>query len=276
MVFVVKNSGERQQFDQKKVEYALIRSGANPKLAREVAWEVESQIFDGISTSKVYQLAFKILSKHDNSSATRFGLKLAIMRLGPTGFPFEKYMSRVLDAYGYNTMINQNLMGTCVEHEVDIVAQKDEQKYMVECKYHNQLGIFTGLKEALYTQARFEDLADGGHSFTHPWIICNTKITSTAIQYGTCKNMKMTAWGYPEKENLQDLIEAKRLYPMTILRTVTDEVKNKLARHDLLLTQDLLKLEPAKLSKLSGISEKRMAPILDELHQITNNITSEK
>ncbi len=269
MVSVVKHSGEVEEFDIQKVEYALIRSGTSRKLAKELAREVKDSIFDGITTSEVYKLAFKLLKKRDTTSATRFGLKLAIMRLGPTGFPFEKYVSRILREHGFKTEINQTLKGVCVDHEVDVVAEKDDVRFMVECKYHNQQGFSTGLKEALYTQARFQDLVDGGHNFNRPWIMCNTKCSETAIKYGEYKGMKFTSWGYPPGESLQDLIEGKCLYPVTILRKVTNEMKNRLANRNLMLVQDLIKLTPGKLSKATGKSIDKLKPLLRELQDIT-------
>jgi len=269
MVFVLKHSGEIEQFDPSKVEYALLRAGASGELAAELASEVEERIYDGMSTGAVYRLAFKLLSRRDTSSATRFGLKLSIMRLGPTGFPFEKYVARILDRYGYKTQINQMLAGRCAEHEVDVVAEKGGERFMVECKYHNQQGLSTGLKEALYTWARFEDLADAGHRFSAPWIVCNTKCTLAAIGYGECKGMNVTSWGYPAKGSLQDLVEDKHLYPVTILRRLTNDMKNRLIDSGFVLVEDLAGVAPRRLSEAAGISQKKLSPLIKELGEIS-------
>ena len=54
------------------------------------------------------------------------------------------------------------MKGKCASHEIDVIADKgDSLRYMIECKYHNSQGIYTGLKEALYTHARFLDLNNG-------------------------------------------------------------------------------------------------------------------
>ena len=58
------------------------------------------------------------------------------------------------------------LRGHCVSHEIDIVASKQEKQYMIECKYHNMPGIYTCLKEVLYTYARFLDLVEGSQNKT--------------------------------------------------------------------------------------------------------------
>jgi len=42
------------------------------------------------------------------------------MNLGPTGYPFEKYIAKVLNTYNFTTKTNQVLNGKCVFHEVDV------------------------------------------------------------------------------------------------------------------------------------------------------------
>ena len=41
-----------------------------------------------------------------------------------------------------------------VRHEIDLFAVAKGNATMVECKYHNYKGVFTGLKEAMYTYAQ--------------------------------------------------------------------------------------------------------------------------
>ena len=86
------------------------------------------------------------------------------MLLGPAGFNFESYMAAVLAANGYEIIsIRSKVRGKCVEHEIDLsILSKNGDKAMVECKYHNSLGIFTGLKESMYTHARFLDITEKG------------------------------------------------------------------------------------------------------------------
>jgi hypothetical protein len=268
MVWVVKRSGEREDFDRGKVEHALRRSGASESLAKDVAFEVEKKAFDGITTQSLYKLAYDLLGRHDRGSATRFGLKAAIMRLGPTGYPFERYVGRLLKVHGYDTRINAILNGVCVEHEVDVVAVKDGMNYMVECKYHNQQGYSTGLKEALYTQARFQDLVEAGNDFSVPWIFCNTKITNTAIDYGRNRGMRFTSWGYPRGESLQDLIECESLYPITIFGTLTEDMRNRLLKGDIVFARDLRGMTPKALSNAVGKPMEKIRGLIEELDSI--------
>jgi len=190
------------------------------------------------------------------------------MRLGPTGYPFEKYIARVLAEHGYATSTNQMLAGCDVNHELDVVAEKDGKVYMVECKYHNQFGYASGLKEAMYTHARYLDLVDAGNDFECAWLATNTKITSEAIAYGLGKGMRFTAWGYPADENLQRLIEGEYMYPVTILRRVEDDIKDRLIDNGFITIMDLIEATPEVLSKSCRISSKKVRRLKAELDEI--------
>jgi len=53
------------------------------------------------------------------------------------------------------------IKGKCVNQEIDVVAENPSGRYMIECKFHN-VPIYTGLKEVMYTYARFLDVKDAG------------------------------------------------------------------------------------------------------------------
>lgn len=123
------------------------------------------------------------------------------MELGPDGYPFEKYIGQLLEKLGHTVEVNVVIPGVCVDHEIDIMAQKKGHHCIVECKYHNRSGLKTDVKVALYMQARFEDIRDAWERNPHHtqelhnvWIVTNTKFTSEAIKYGICKKMKMISW----------------------------------------------------------------------------------
>ena len=43
-------------------------------------------------------------------------------------------------------------------HEIDVIAQKDGRKVMIEAKFHNEPEIRSDVQVALYTKSRFEDI----------------------------------------------------------------------------------------------------------------------
>ena len=112
------------------------------------------------------------------------------MLMGPSGFNFESYIAQILEGHGYKIeSIRTKLKGRCVEHEIDLIAVSpaEARRIMVECKYHNFSGAYTGLKDALYTHARFLDLNGGDkRQFDNEMLVSNTKISQDALQYAKC------------------------------------------------------------------------------------------
>ncbi|MCX6694828.1 MAG: ATP cone domain-containing protein [Candidatus Altiarchaeota archaeon] len=274
MVLIRKQSGEAEEFDPNKVKGAIIRAGASEEIADKIVAGVEKRIHPGVSTAEIYHLAFQLLDHEKPAAATRFGLKEAIMRLGPTGYPFEKFMGSVLSEYGYTVELNRMIEGKCVTHEVDLVlTDKDGKRYMVECKYHNNKGFKTGIKETLYTYARFLDLKEGSvlgkcENFDGVWLVCNTKISGEGITYGNCRGMKILAWGYPEGGSIQQMIEGKGIYPITILRSVDGTVKDRLSKAGIMLLRELLSYDPKELVVKTGLPEKKIETMLAEVRSL--------
>ncbi|MCD6471306.1 restriction endonuclease [bacterium] len=275
-MYVIKASGEKQKFSPRKIRRTCLRAGAGKRLASQVVKEIEKKAYNGIKTSEILDLILKYLGKKKSSVAIRYSLKRAIFRLGPAGFPFEKFMAEVLRYYGYKTSLNKVIRGKCVNHEIDIIAEKQNGKkttYMIECKYHNAPGIYTGLKETLYTWSRFLDLKDGYQlnlckKFDIPWMISNTKFSSDALEYAQCKKMKLLGWHYPKTECLEDLIENKKLYPITILQNLDRYLEKKFIQAKIVLCQDLVNYDIKYLHSLTGIKEKILKIFINQAREI--------
>jgi hypothetical protein len=171
------------------------------------------------------------------------------MEMGPTGFPFEMYVSKILEAQGYKTQVNQIMLGKCVNHEVDVIATKDDQKILVECKFHHKVGIKSDLHVALYTKARFDDLKDR-HGFTKVMLATNTKITIDALAYADCEGIDVMSWSYPQNKGIRDLIENLKLYPVTQLSFLNLTQKQELLSKDVVLINQICK-DPNILNQIS-------------------------
>jgi len=213
-ITIVKASGKHETFEPEKLHSSLLRSGATEEMTKEVLSHILPELHDDMTTGEIYKHAFSILAKTNMPVARSYSLRRAVMDLGPSGFPFEDFVAEIFKAKGFKCETRQTLLGGCVPHEVDIVAYNEKKLIMIEAKFHNELGTKTDLKVVLYIKARFDDLKDnvfnyGGQnrSITDSWLVTNTKFSSTAIQYGVCKNLTMVGWNYPEKGNLQDMIE---------------------------------------------------------------------
>ncbi|CAN0603164.1 unnamed protein product, partial [Ectocarpus sp. 12 AP-2014] len=155
---VIKASGEKVPFQVEKLIRSLKRSGADSKIVEQIIQDIENTLYDGISTKKLYRIAFSMLKNKARVSASRYKLKKALMELGPSGYPFERFVGKVFGHEGYETKVGVIVHGHCVQHEIDVIAQKDNKHFMIECKYHSDQGRFCNVKIPLYIQSRFLDV----------------------------------------------------------------------------------------------------------------------
>ena len=263
-ITVKKASGETESFSEDKVRSSLKRAGATPDTINKILSQLIGKLHNGITTKEIYRQVYALFNQYQAGKGYRYSLKPALMQLGPSGYPFEKFIARLLDHLGYQTQVNVILTGKCIEHEIDIDALKDNDHFMIECKFHNHAGSKTRLKETLYTQARFEDLSD---NFNKAWLITNTKLTSNAIKYGKCKNMKFLAWRYPQKGSLEQLIEENNLHPLTCLSFLNRHDCQLLFQNDLVLCQDLVATDEKKLTSI-GLNSAKIKQINQALGQL--------
>lgn len=265
-----KESGEIEAFDRDKVKRAILRSGASEAAASEILDEVNEKIHDGISTKEIFRIVHQLLHSREPSLASKYDLKGAIMRLGPEGFAFETYISEVLQDHGYKTRLRQFIPGRCVEHEIDVIAEDPEgRKSIIECKYHNAKGIYSGLKVPLYTYARFLDLLEGCENgrcdhFDEVWLVTNTRFSPDAIKYAKCKGVKLLGWKYPPGNTLENRIESKGLYPITILHSMDNRSRNRFFDANLILAKDLIRNNFDDLLRRTHLREDKLREIVEE------------
>ncbi|MBT4135319.1 hypothetical protein HOD75_00685 [archaeon] len=268
MVKIIKASGREEVFRKKYIEESAIRAGASRKLAKEVANKVSQKVHKRMTTEQILDLTLKYLGKERPGVAARYDLKRAIMTLGPHGFLFEEFFSQVLKAYGYKTSTGNIVKGKVVSHEVDIIAEK-KLRHMIEAKYHNRKGVYTDTKVTMYTHARFLDIQSNPRKkFDSAWLVTNTKCTSRAVKYARGVNLKIIGWKYPSKGNLQELIEKKELYPITIFKSVSEHVKDKLFKAKIVLAKDLVTHDMNDLIKKTGLKEHVLRKVFEEYERV--------
>jgi len=267
---IIKASGEKQIFSEKKLRSSLKRSGATDEATNIVINRIKQELRDGMTTKQIYRRAFSLIKK-DKPVAIRYSLRQAVMELGPTGFPFEKFLGEVLKTQGFEVKVGVILYGYCVTHEVDVLASRNDKHIFVEAKFHNRLGVKTDLKVALYVKARFDDLKavhkrkeDGSKMIIHEgWLVTNTKLTSKARQYGRCSGLNVIGWNYPKDGNLQDMILRSGVHPISVLTTLSKKRKKTLFEMGVVLCRDVEKRKD--LLKELGISDKGISEIMDEI-----------
>ncbi len=275
-IYIKKASGDRVKFSTEKLKKSLINSGADNDLANSITSNVRDELYQGISTKEIYNRAFSLLKSKKSHIASKYKLKKAIYELGPTGFPFEHYVAAILEASGYNTKVGEIIKGTCVNHEVDILASKSGNTVVVECKFHGEAGLNCNVKIPLYINSRFNDIKSKWNKtsniktkITDGWVVTNTRFTEDAKNYGNCVGLKLLSWDYPINNGIKHRIDKLKLYPITTSTLLTKREKQFLLNREVVLCKDLI--DDAFYLDHLGISKTRKERILNEIKHLCNS-----
>lgn len=284
---IQKANGMIEEFDEQKLIRAISKAGAKVDVAYDICNYVKEKCRQDskglpIKTEYIYRLAFRHLKNVSKASALKFSLKRSMLEIGPSGFPFEKFLAEIWKREGYSAITGQMVYGSCVPHEVDVVAWKDDELVMVEAKFHSDAGSRTDLKNALYVKARYDDIRQNTFSITsfdekstrgmpvkmadkltEGWLVTNTYFSDTAITYANCNDLKMMSFDYPENGSLQDKIIEYSLYPITCLTAINHDEKRKLIDRGIILCQSLH--SQSHVLDEMGINQDRKYSILEEV-----------
>jgi len=251
---IIKSSGEEEPFSVDKYITSLHRIGLDTNEAKLVFTNTLARIYDKISTSKLYGITFNEIKKLSPRHASIYSLKESLRQLGPSGFPFEHLISELFIQQGYDIKLDQHIKGQCAVHEIDVIAtllpissangnnivQSHGKTTLVEVKFHVEFGHKSDIKIPLYVKARFDDIKNAkNYDIENYTIATNTKFTINAISYSVCAGISLLAWGYPKHNSIQYLIDRYKLYPITVLHSLSDEEKQTLIYHNIVLFQDL-------------------------------------
>ncbi len=274
MVEIVKTTGQKESFERAKFCDSLRKAGAPNDLTEEICTKVEKEVLPGMSTTQIFRKASKYLMRKNLPVGIRYNVKRGVELLGPAGFLFEQFVEALMRAEGYeNTAHDQMIRGECVEHEIDVVAEKGGQRYIVEIKYHNQSAIKTPIEVVMYADARREDIARAeakqGRNVKHNLLlVTNTKFSGNAVAYARCRGIALIGWQYPKERCLEDIIREHVLYPTTVLPSVDRGAREALSRHGMMLVRDLAPYSIEDVVKKIGIDEKRARGIIKEAHAL--------
>lgn len=274
-IAIVKSNGESENFKVEKLKNSLRRSMASEEEVELITAEIESMLYNGMSTKKIYRKAFSLLKKYNRISASKYSLKRAILDLGPTGFPFERLIGALLNHKGFKTTVGIILQGKCVTHEVDVLAEKEGNTYAIECKFHSDPKAVSNVKVPLYINSRFLDIQN--HWNKNPekashlkqgWLVTNTRFSKDAIDYATCVGLHLLSWNYPKNNGIKHNVDEFALHPITTLTTLTKREKDLIIENNIILTEELYesKFILGKIG-LSGLRQKR---ILNEIRNLCN------
>ena len=267
---ITKTTGEKVDFSLEKLRASLLRSGADNRLIKKIIKTVQDELYDGITSKEIYNRAFAMLKRKESIFASKYKLKRAIFELGPTGFPFERFVGAVLEYSGYEVDIGTVLNGRCVKHEVDVVARKNSDYIVAECKFNSDESRNCDVKVPLYIDSRFRDIVNRelDDPPTECWVVTNTRFTRDAIDYGLCSGLYLLSWDHPKGNSLRERIDRLGLYPITVSTLLTKREKQFLLSRDIVLCRQLYK-DDFYLDHL-GISDSRKKRIMDEVNMLCN------
>jgi hypothetical protein len=271
---IKKASGKIEDYKVAKLKQSIKNVGLSEQEANEIIEEFEDRKRKhGISTRQLHYETFQLIRKRSNASAARYNIKKAVLELGPTGYPFERFFGAILSQLGYKTQVGVLLEGNCLTHEVDVLADKGNDRIMVECKFRNRDFHKVDVKVALYIQSRFQDLSRkwrNEEDVAENHIACiatNARFSEDAIKYGDCMQMLLVSWDYPKtKQNLKNLIDDTGMYPLTCLTTLTKAEKQALLSKEFVLVKELLNND--KAFEHLRISNRKLSKVKKEIRAL--------
>lgn len=273
-ILITKQSGETAPFSKDSLRKSLLNSGADEIDAEKICQKIEKEIYNGITTKELYEKAFKLLKEIRSSIAARYSLKRALQDLGPEGFYFEKWVAKVFEVQGYDTITGQQLTGkSSVNHEIDVVISNRDTDIVCECKFRNDIDAKISVTTPMYFLSRFNDLKNREFTFFNRsfkpnkgFLITNAFFTSDSIAFAECYHINLISWNYPEEYSIKRLTDKQGLYPITCLTTLTKEEEKILLSKNCILVRELVR-NPVLLDHFK-FSDDRKKIILNEAREL--------
>jgi hypothetical protein len=272
-IIIKKASGEIEPFDVSKLKTSLKSAGANEDTANEIAADIEKWVSNGVTTGKIYARAYKMFRRKKGSGALPYKLKKALYSMGPTGYPFEHFIGELFKRQGYEVQVGPVVEGITITHEMDVIATKDREQNLMECKFAHDQGNRLSVQVPLYVHSRVNDIVEKRQqqpeykdfSFI-PWVVTNARFSSDSLEYSRCKGIKLLGWDYPKDNALKNIIEREKVFPVTILKHLNKKEKQQLMEDGIVTCAQLMN-EPDKLNQL-GLSKKKKSSVIKELEEI--------
>lgn len=266
---ITKADGSIETFDPERLVMSLERSGAGPHAAARIANTITNTVTPGASSKEIYTRAFALLRREARPIAARYALRRALLELGPTGHPFEDFVSHLFRKEGWQVETRKMVLGKCVMHEVDFYASHPGENTFLaaELKYHNDPGYKTDLKVALYVKSRFDDIFSCDPTtrscpIDRGLLVTNTKFTTEAIAYAECAGVELLGWGYPLVNGLFARMSHARVYPITTLTGLARAEKRLLIEHGVIAVDEII--ENRRRLDVLNLSSERIGELLAE------------
>lgn len=257
---IKKNDGAVELFQVEKLCRSISAVGISDEMAQQVCNIVAEHIDTGISTSEhIFKTTRDYIAKVDPGKAAIYGLERGLSALGPSGFLFEQYIAAILKDLGYKVQTNAYVEGEGVTHEIDVYAEKGNVIYIIEAKYRNEFKSKTHINQVMYADARLQDIKrqarkKGDTREYYVWLVTNTRFTDNAINYVQHRDMQLMGWDFPKYINLMKVAYEKKLFPVTVLPSITARALKKFSAQHIVLVKDLVQFTKYELRDNFGLS----------------------
>jgi hypothetical protein len=267
---VTKWDGRRERYDRAKVVRTLARLCVPTPLAGEIADQVERQLHDGISTTKIADLVRQELERHSALVAFRQDLRSALARM-QGGADFEAFVRLVFASQGYTVHSSRTIQGETGRHEVDGILEQEGHFTLLEIKHHRDPHHRVSFDVINTARTKWTDIQEHRRkAFRQPGfdgflVVTNARFTENAVQHAEESGIQLVGWNVPSGRGLEQLIEEKQVYPITTIGELVDAERDAITGEGILTLQQLLK--DAKPRRL-GLPKNRIAQLKKEAQRI--------
>jgi len=219
---VIKADKRRERFNKNKIINSLLKIGLEEDKALEIAQQAKEELKGKITTDEIFNFVTSKLENYNLLYAGKYNLRRAIMNLGPTGYPFEKYIAKVLNTYNFTTKTNQSFKWKMLFF-MKLMFWRIKIMIFILLSVNTTIlvGVNLNIKVPLYIHSRFLDLKanlkEKNKYHYQMWLITNTKFTTEALKYGECMKIKMIGWLYPKNNSLEKLLKEIMLIQLIFL-----------------------------------------------------------
>lgn len=271
-IYVLKASGERELYNRGKLRHSLLSAGADAQMASEILTMIEASLYDGVTTKEIYSRALSTLGHRLKSAAGRYRIKEALMQLGNSGHPFEVFTGELFKCLGYHVDVGIVVKGRSISHEMDVIATNATEQHLIECKYSQMQGNHVSIQVPLYVHSRVNDIAsyrrthpDYRHLIFTPWVVTNNRFSNDSLTYCNTYGLQLLSWDYPVDKGIKELIEQFKLYPITVLTSLTLRDKGTLIAKDIVSCPQLARCFATSDPRLDLLPPKKHSAIIREL-----------
>jgi hypothetical protein len=274
LIMIRKASGQLEAFNVEKLKASLKNAGAADEEITSIVDDISQWVYDGLSTKQIYARAYSNFKRLSKAGASHYKLKTAIMEMGPSGHPFEVFIGEVFKHWGYTVRTALVMQGASVTHEMDVLASQGNELILVECKFSVKQGNSVSVQVPLYVHSRVEDIVEKlreekpyKDSKFVTWIVTNSRFTPDSVQYSRCKGIQLMGWDHPKSKALKDVIENEKIFPITVLSSLSKADKTALLADGIVTCKQIR--DSSESIKGLNLSRQKLDSLQKELEALT-------